>query len=404
MKLTVNSVAALKLPKGKDGDQTIFDDTIAGFGIRLRPGGAYWVFQYAIVGKDLAGERHRVQRKITFGTYPAMSVPKARAQAEELHAAVKLGRDPAGEKAMAQAKVGETVGACINIYLERRRKEAKLRPVSFVEIERHLSRSLRALHSLPINGLTRRAIAIELARITGERGPIESNRTRTSLVKFLNWAAGEGFVDSNVAQFTNKNPETARTRLLVDAELRKILHALPDGDYADIVRLLALTLARRSEIALLQWREIDFERGQIVIPPERTKTRKPNTIPMSATVRAILEARSQQDGRSYVFGRGRGFSGWSRCKIELDKAVKLEGFSLHDLRRAGATGLANLGVQPFVIEALLNHTSGTRSRVTARYNLSEYAAEKASALAVWDQHLTDVVAGRTPKISSFKRA
>jgi integrase len=403
VKLTVSSVAALKLTAGQH-DKIIFDDTIRGWGIRLRPGGAYWVFQYGFTGKDLTGAPRRVQRRMTFGEFPAMSVPAARAQSELLRAAVKLGRDPASEKATAQASAGATFGGCVELYVKRRRHEGRLRPASLGEIERHLDRHFAALHALPIDRVDRRAIAIELARLTTERGPIEANRARTSLVKFFNWAIGEGFVDANPALHTNRNEETSRDRVLVDAELRAIWRAVPDGDYGEIVKLLMLTCARRTEIAELKWSEIDIERGVMALPPTRTKTRVTHIIPMSSSVRRILEARSQRDNRDYVFGRGRGFSGWSRCKIELDNVVKLEPFTLHDLRRAGATGMANLGVQPHVIEAVLNHTSGTKSGVAGIYNRSTYEGEKARALEVWDEHLTAVIAGRAAKVSSLKRA
>ncbi len=113
MKLTVAKTAALKLPAGKT-DHIEFDDDIPGFGLRLRTGGARWIFQYA---------RGNKQRRFTFGNFPALDAAKARKEAERLHAEVKLGRDPAGEKAEAKARSGETFEACMRLYLERRRAE-----------------------------------------------------------------------------------------------------------------------------------------------------------------------------------------------------------------------------------------------------------------------------------------
>jgi integrase len=398
VKLTVSSVAALKLPAGKH-DQIKFDRSIAGFGIRLRDRGSYWIFQYAISTDD-----RRIQRRMTFGTYPAMSVPKARACAEELHAAVKLGRDPAGEKAANQARAGETFEACLRTYLGRRRNEGKLRASTYGEIERHLDRNLRALHGLQINNVDRRAIAIELGRITTDSGPVQANRTRASLVKFLNWCAGEGYIDANPAQFTNKNPEAARDRVLVNAELKKIWHALPDGDYGNIVKLLMLTAARANEIAQLRWSEIDFDRGVVALPAARTKNRRAHVIPTSATARTILEARRQSDGREFVFGRGQGgFSGWSQCKNRLDEDVRIPAFTIHDIRRAVATGMGEIGVQPHIVEAVLNHVSGSKAGVAGRYNKSQYEAEKTNALTRWDEHLMSVVGVRKTSLRSLRR-
>jgi integrase len=402
VKLTVTSVPRLKLARGKH-DQIFFDDDIAGFGLRLRDRGSYWVFQYS-----LGGNGSRLQRRMTFGAYPAMSPPKARERAEQLHAEVKLGRDPAGAKAQAISRTGKTFKACLDLYLARRRGGGKmraLRPSSYGEIERHLDRNLKRLHSLQIGDLSRSTIAAELSHFTDEHGPVQANRTRASLVKFLNWCAGEGFIDVNPAQFTNKNPEEARDRVLDNAELRKVWRALPDGDYGDIVKLLMLTGLRAKEISLLAWFEIDLEQGVISLPAMRMKNRRPHSIPITATMRAILEARPRDDGRDHVFGRGQGgFSGWSRCKERLDKAVKLPAWVIHDIRRSVATGMGEIGIHPHVIEAVLGHVSGTKAGVAGRYNKSTYEAEKAAALMRWDEHLMAAIEGRDANILPFKQA
>ena len=85
------------------------------------------------------------------------------------------------------------------------------------------------------------------------------------------------------------------------------------------------------------------------------------------------------------FGGG-GFSGWSKSKASLDVKLK-EDWTLHDLRRTVATRMADIGVQPHVIEALLNHVSGHKAGVHGVYNLSTYAAEKKAALDLWATHL-----------------
>ncbi len=54
--------------------------------------------------------------------------------------------------------------------------------------------------------------------------------------------------------------------------------------------------------------------------------------------------------------------------------------------------MADLGVQPHVIEAILNHVSGHKSGVAGIYNRSTYAAEKRSALELWASHLRVAIA------------
>jgi hypothetical protein len=56
--------------------------------------------------------------------------------------------------------------------------------------------------------------------------------------------------------------------------------------------------------------------------------------------------------------------------------------------------MADIGIQPHIIEAVLNHISGHKGGVAGIYNRSAYTAEKAQALARWDEHLQGVVGMR----------
>ena len=94
-----------------------------------------------------------------------------------------------------------------------------------------------------------------------------------------------------------------------------------------------------------------------------------------------------------MFGLGpNGFAGWSRSKLALDAACGVKDWTIHDLRRSAATGMADIGVQPHVIEAVLNHVSGHKAGVAGIYNRSTYAAEKRDALDRWASHLAVAIA------------
>jgi integrase len=253
------------------------------------------------------------------------------------------------------------------------------------------------LHALALGKITRAMVATELNRIERESGAVSANRFRATVSSFFNWAAREGLIDSNPAAFTNKRTETPRDRVLGDDEIRAMWAVLPPGDFGDIVKLLLLTGQRRSEIAELSWDEIDFERGLITLPADRVKNNRQHVIPMSGPVRAILEARTQIYGRDLVFGvRGIGRFGFGKHKRRLDGALAAaRKWVVHDLRRSVATGMADrLGVPPHVVEAILNHASGSKRGVAGIYNRAQYLAEKKQALQRWADYVLALVEGR----------
>jgi len=78
---------------------------------------------------------------------------------------------------------------------------------------------------------------------------------------------------------------------------------------------------------------------------------------------------------------------------------------IHDLRRTAASGMAGLGIAPHVVEAVLNHRSGTIRGVAAVYNRYSYAAEKRQALDAWARRLEAIVNGAAaPNVVEFARA
>jgi integrase len=226
----------------------------------------------------------------------------------------------------------------------------------------------------------------------------------------FNWCAREGLTDSNPAAFTNKRAEVSRDRVLSDGEIRAIWNALPADDFGDIVKLLALTGQRRSEIADLSWNETDFERGLIVLPASRVKNGREHVIPMSGPVRAILEARQQIYGRDLVFGVRSDVGGFSFSahKRRLDEALAgavTKEWVLHDLRRTVATEMADqLAVQPHIIEAILNHASGHKGGVAGVYNRAQYLAEKKQALERWADYVVALVEGRSVNVVPMRQS
>jgi integrase len=183
-------------------------------------------------------------------------------------------------------------------------------------------------------------------------------------------------------------------------ELKAIWCALENNTYGAIIRLLVLTGQRAGEIARLRWAEVG--ESEIILPAARTKNNRAHIVPLSSAAREILTAH-WREGRAFVFGRGdSGFSNWSKSKSQLDASTRLPHWTPHDIRRAVATGMANLGVQPHVIESVLNHVSGFKACVAGIYNRSQYEIEKRLALSLWAEHVLSLVKGCESKIVALK--
>jgi integrase len=398
MKLTKATVQGLALPAGAR-DKIFFDDDLPGFGLRLRHGGKRsWIAQYRI------GEK---QRRVTFGTTETLDAQAARARAKGVLAMVHLGGDPQTEKVERRAQASVTVGAIVERYLEERAAR-RLKPRSYEEVERHLKKHWANLTETPIRSVTRADVAAQLGRIAKDSGPFASNRARAALSAFFSWAIGEGLVDSTPVLGTNKaTEEISRDRVLSPVELGAIWKEGAAGDYAGIVRLLILTGQRREEVGGMLWSEIDTAGAVWRIGAERTKNGRAHDVPLSAPALAVLGGFGRREGRDLVFGAGGGaFQGWSNAKTALDKRVSphltkskqppLKPWRLHDVRRTVATRLADLGVQPHVIEAVLNHVSGHKAGVAGVYNRASYAAEKRAALTLWGEHVATLIEGKSP--------
>ena len=391
MKFTATTVRTLSLPEGKS-DVIFWDDDVPGFGLRIRKSGSRgWVYRYRF---------GNLQRSIKLGSASSVALATARSNAAQLEAQIRLGADPVAKRELAKQEAENSFVSVAERFLEARRKQ--LRPATIIEYERHLRRDAQSLHRLPISAVTRADIA---RLLNNAPGGVTRNRLRATLCAMLTWALKEGIVlpHGNVAAFTNKAEEKSRDRALSDAELKAVWNALGNDDFGNILKLLILTGQREGEIGGLGWSEI--RDGAIELPPNRTKNGRPHTIPLSAPAKAILDKQHKRHNRSHVFGRSdTGFYGWSFRKKGLDKKLSIAPWRIHDLRRTAVTGMAELGVQPHIIEAVVNHTSGHKGGVAGIYNRASYGKEKRQALDLWAEQVAAIVEGRKTVVVPMKRA
>src|SRR5215475_5247993 len=141
MKLTEKSITKLDLPAGVD-ERLFSDDDLTGLSLRLRRGAngiaKSWVYRYAIAGTP---------RKLTFD-FAGHNLAAARKRAGDLQARIRLGHDPAQERAQTRAGIEQTVEATLQVYLPQ--KKLALRPRSYTEVERHLLIYFKPLHRMPL--------------------------------------------------------------------------------------------------------------------------------------------------------------------------------------------------------------------------------------------------------------
>ncbi len=384
MKLTKATAVKVALPPGKS-EAIFFDDTLPGFGLRIRAGGKRtWIAQYRIGAK---------QRRLSLGSLEQIDADEARRRARNALSIVHLGPDPQADKAAARTQASLTLRAVVEQYLTRRARQ-RLKPRSYEEVERHLRKHWAPLGELPIQRIRRAEVAARLSAIAAENGPFAANRARAALSSLYTWAIGEGFADHSPVTGTNKaTDEVSRDRVLSDAELATVWAAAGTGDYGDIVRLLVLTGQRREEVGGMRWSELDIAAAVWRIGADRTKNGLPHEVPLSDQALVIIAARTRKEGRDYLFGSRDGpFQGWSNAKKALDSRALINApWRLHDLRRTMATKMADLGITPHLIEAILNHISGHRTGVAGVYNRAAYSNGKRQALKTWSQALSNLI-------------
>ena len=395
MKLTAKAVAALTMPASKT-DLIVFDDAMPGFGFRLRLGAGgkvlrSWVCQYRHGGAT---------RRLLLGSAEVLGAEQARIMAKKALGRVANGEDPQASKLDRRGKDRHTLKAVVADYLAMKQRE--VRPSTYIEMTRYLAGGyFKPLHSLALDQITRKDVAARLNRITLEHGSIVASRARAQLSALFAWALAHGLTEANpvVGTLAPKGGQP-RERVLSDSEIAAIWRACGDDDYGRCIKLLILCGGRRQEIGACAWSELDLERGVWTLPAARSKNGRAHTLPLLPAMLSIIKAVPRMAGRDQLFGaRANGFTGWWRGKALLDQRAKVAGATTHhDLRRTVATRMADIGVQPHIIEQILNHQSGHKRGPAGIYNRSSYEREVRAALALWHNHVRSIVTGDKRKV------
>jgi integrase len=396
VKLDAKTVAGLRLD-GKT-DAIFFDSTLPGFGYRLRLGAdgkvkRTWIAQYRRAGGT---------RRVLIGSANVVSAEAARNAARKILGAAALGQDPQGDRNERREKDTLSFRKVAAEYLAA--KQGSVRPRTLTEVTRYLSDAyFKPLHGVAIDKIGRRDIAARLVIIKRENGNVAAAAARTAISSLFSWAMQMGYCEANPVIGTVEFTTTPRERVLGDDELAAIWNACDGNSEHDrIVRLLVLTGCRRQEIGGMRWSELDSENGTWVLPSERAKNKHEHTLPLPSAAWDIINTVPHMAHRDHLFGvrAGDGFTDWGRAKRMLDAKLgdAVQQWRVHDLRRTAATKLADLGVQPHIIETILNHQSGHKRGIAGTYNRSSYAREVRAALGLWADHVRALATGGETKI------
>jgi integrase len=344
---------------------------------------------------------------VTLGRWPAIAVKDARDIARDLAARVARGEDPALDRKREAAGDIDRFEIVAQAFIERVIKPRQRCTAAQTEALIN-GRLVRAWRGRRITAITRGDV---IRLLDGE---IDAGRGRTAnkllavTKRLFDWAAERHDLDRNpAAGISRPGVERSRERVLDDDELVAAWSATerlgwPWGPY---VQLLILSGQRRCEVAQLRWSEIDPDGAVWRLPAERSKSSRAHVIPLSEPALEILRAAPRLAGDDHVFwtGRGAGLTGFAQAKARLDRIIARSGaalarWSFHDLRRSAATGMAQLGVEPHVLAAVLNHAPASVQGVTAIYNRNRYEPEKRRALDSWAEHVLALAEGRVPKV------
>jgi integrase len=371
--------------KPRDGEMQTdyFDTQVSGLALRVSQNGyRSWTFHCTLGGK---------RKRLTFGTYPAISLSGARTRADEARAAIAEGRDPS-------LAATETLRDICELYLAR--DGAKLRSAGWRKsvLDRLVYPTLGAR---PIAEVRRSEIVGLLDRIEEGSGPSMATLTLAIIRRVMNWHATRSDDYSSPivrGMARTQRSEQARDRILSDDELRKIWKA-DGGLFGDYVRFLLLTAARRNEAAQMTWAELQGR--DWTLPARRNKTGVDLVRPLSRAAQAILQTLPNAEGFVWsTNGKTVPIGGFTHFKRQLDAASGTHGWTLHDLRRTARSLMSRAGVPSDHAERCLGHVIGG---VRGVYDRHEYHAEKQQAFEALAGIIERIVSGTQAGVVQLKR-
>ena len=351
---------------------------------------------------------------LTIGRYGAkdgISLLMARERCMEARKTIAQGVSPAQEKQREKSRLAEaqTFGEYTRRWLAEHRMADSTKAMRKTVIDRDILPVFQNRRMAEIGPEDLRALC---GKIKARGAPATAVIAREIVKLVFAYAAMHGdkapnpadeVGPSSIATFVPKDRALSPSEIRLMHRLLETTATLPTIRLA--LRLVLLTLVRKSELIEATWDEVDFENAVWSIPKSRMKTGKPHNVYLSQQALDIFIALHTCAAGSKFVLPSRYDSDRCMSKATLNRVTQviaekakesnlpLEPFTVHDLRRTGSTILNELGFNGDWIEKCLAHEDGRSSRGV--YNKAEYAEQRRHMLQEWADMIDAWVAGES---------
>ena len=387
----------IKSTKPTDKEINLFDGD--GLILRIAPlskgGKKNWYFRYAVpVSKK--------RTKMSLGTYPHLTLARARALRDEYLSLLANGIDPQvhnTQKANALKDATEhTFQAVAKKWLDEKVKTSGISQDHANDIWRSLERNIfPTLGDTPIKEIRPKMLKQHLDPIE-KRGVLETLRRIISrLNEIFRYAATEELIEfnpaDNLAQRFSK-PKKQNMPALPPTELPRFLTVLNNASVRMETRLLIewqlLTWVRPGEAVRARWADIDTDNSMWNIPSDFMKMKKPHKVPLSKEALRVLDSMKAISGhREWVFPSIKAPLNHMHEQTANAAIIRM-GFGgelvAHGMRSIARTAAEESGkFRTDVLEAALAHSK--KDEITAAYNRAEYLAERVVLMQWWSDYV-----------------
>ncbi|HBA5130190.1 TPA: tyrosine-type recombinase/integrase [Escherichia coli] len=388
----------IKSTKPADKEINLFDGD--GLILRIAPlskgGKKNWYFRYAVpVSKK--------RTKMSLGTYPHLTLARARALRDEYLSLLANGIDPQvhnNDKANALKNATEhTLQTVARKWLDEKVKTSGISQDHAEDIWRSLERNIfPGLGNVPVNEIRPKLLKQHLDPIE-QRGVLETLRRIISrLNEIFRYAATEELIEfnpaDNLAQRFSK-PKKQNMPALPPTELPRFLTVLNNASVRMETRLLIewqlLTWVRPGEAVRTRWSDIDIETGMWNIPAEFMKMKKPHKVPLSKEALRVLDLMKAISGhREWVFPSIKAPLNHMHEQTANAAIIRM-GFGgelvAHGMRSIARTAAEESGkFRTDVLEAALAHSK--KDEIIAAYNRAEYLTERVILMQWWSDFVS----------------